>query len=110
VQSLVAVGTNETKFGDGQIYIFGQKRVSAVLQLPRRSSVKTLQFCADKLLCLDARNDLVVFSLETKKMLSSYSPPGSVHVLCCDPSIDYAFLGMQSGQYLLHSALQWYAC
>jgi hypothetical protein len=98
VQSLLAVGTNETKFGEGQIYLFGQKRVSAVLQLPRRSSVRSLYFCADKLLCFDARNDLLVFSLDTKRLLSSHSPPGSVLSICCDPAIDYVLLGMQSGK------------
>src|SRR5207302_1599218 len=52
VQSLLAVGTNDTQFGPGQIYIFGQKRINVTLYLPRRASVKILQFCADKLLCL----------------------------------------------------------
>ena len=98
MQSLLAVGTNETKFGKGQIYVFGQKRVSAVLPLQRKVSVKTLQFCADKLLCIDSRNDLSVFSLEAKRLISSYSPPGSVMSLCSDPTLDYALLGMQTGR------------
>jgi syntaxin-binding protein 5 len=97
VQSLIAVGTNDTKFGEGQIYVFGQKRVSAVFQLQRRASVRVLQFCADKLLCIDSRNELSIFLLDQKKLLSSYSSPGTVSSLCSDPTLDYALLGMQTG-------------
>jgi len=98
VQSLLAVGTTDTKFGVGQIYIFGRGRVSGVLQLQRKASIKILQFCADRLLCVDSRNDLSVFSLDLKRLISSYSPPGSVLSLCSDPTLDYALLGMQTGK------------
>jgi syntaxin-binding protein 5 len=94
------VGTNDTKFGVGQIYVFGQKRVSCVLTLQRKSSVKVLQFCADKIICLDSRNDLSIFSLETKRLISSYSPPGTVTSVCSDPTLDYVLLGMQTGKHL----------
>lgn len=97
VQSLLAVGTNDTKFGVGQIYIFGQKRVNAVLALQRKASVRILQFCSDKLICFDSRNDLTIFSLETKRIISSYSPPGTVLSVCSDPTLDYILLGMQTG-------------
>lgn len=97
VQSLLAVGTNDTNFGPGQIYIFGQKRVSAVLALQRKASVRILQFCSDKLICFDSRNDLTIFSLETKRIISSYSPPGTVLSVCSDPTLDYILLGMQTG-------------
>lgn len=90
------------RFGPGQIYVFGNKRIQITLNLQRRASVKVLQFCADKLLSLDSRNDLCVFSLETKKLLSSYSPPGTVTALCSDPMLDYAFLGMQSGDIIAY--------
>jgi hypothetical protein len=48
VQSLIAVGTSESKFGNGQIYVFGQHRVEVVFPLLRQASVKILQFCAEK--------------------------------------------------------------
>ncbi|KAF2177934.1 hypothetical protein K469DRAFT_676653 [Zopfia rhizophila CBS 207.26] len=102
VQSLIAVGTNETKFGPGQIYVFGQKRVKVVLPLPRRASVKILQFCAEKLLCLDSRNDLNVFSLESKKLLNAYSPPVKITALHSDPTLDYVLLGTQTGDILAY--------
>jgi syntaxin-binding protein 5 len=97
VQSLLAIGTNDTKFGEGQVYVFGQSRVTAVLNLQRRTSVRSLFFNADKLICFDARNDITIWSLESKRILCSYSPPGPVTAICCDPSIDYIFMGMQTG-------------
>ena len=102
VQSLLAVGTNDTQFGNGQIYVFGQKRIDVILPLPRRASVKVLQFCADKILCLDSKNDLSVFSLETKNLLASYSPPAKITALHSDPTLDYALLGTQNGL-LIHN-------
>ncbi|USP73313.1 Lethal(2) giant larvae protein -like protein SRO77 [Curvularia clavata] len=99
VQSLLAIGTSESKYGPGQIYVFGQKRVEVVLPLPNRSaSVKILQFCAEKLLCVDSKNDLSVFSLETKKLLNAHSPPAKITALHSDPAIDYALLGTQHGE------------
>ncbi|KAH7401446.1 snare-dependent exocytosis protein-like protein [Pyrenochaeta sp. MPI-SDFR-AT-0127] len=98
VQSLIAVGTSESKFGNGQIYIFGQKRVEVVLPLPHRASVKILQFCAEKLLCVDSRNDLSVFSLESKKLVNAHSPPAKITALHSDPTLDYALLGTQHGE------------
>ena len=59
--------------------------------------MRTLQFCADKLICLDSRNELSVFGLDSKKLKTSYSPPGTVTALCSDPSLDYALFGLQTG-------------
>jgi syntaxin-binding protein 5 len=102
VQSLLAVGTTESKFGNGQIYVFGQKRVEVVFPLAHRASVKILQFCAEKLLCVDSRNDLSVFSLETKGLLNAHSPPAKITALHCDPTLDYALLGTQHGDTLAY--------
>lgn len=97
VQSLLAVGTKDTKFGSGQIYVFGQKRVSTVFRLPRKASVKTLQFCADKLICVDTKNDLSIYSLETTRILGSHAPPGVITALATDPTLDFALIGLQNG-------------
>lgn len=97
MQSLVAVGTKDSQFGTGQIYVFGEGRVRVVLKLPTKASVVTLQFCADKIVCIDSKHDFSVFSLETKKLLASFSPPGNVSALYTDPTLDYAFLGLQNG-------------
>lgn len=102
MQSLLAVGTNESKFGPGQIYVFGQRRVEVVFHLPRPASVKILQFCAEKLLCVDSKNDLSVFSLETKRLLNAHSPPARITALHTDPTLDYALLGTQHGEVLAY--------
>lgn len=103
VQSLLAVGTRETKFGPGQVYIYGRNRIAVTLPSPARgASIRTLQFCADKLVCLDSKHDVAVYSLELKRLLASYSPPGVVTVLCTDPTLDYALLGMQSGDVIAY--------
>lgn len=94
---MLVVGTKDIKFGSGQIYVFGQKRVSTILKLPRKASVKILQFCADKLVSVDTKNDISVFSLETTRILGSYAPPGLVTALATDPTLDFALIGLQNG-------------
>ncbi|KAL8962479.1 MAG: hypothetical protein Q9193_001122 [Seirophora villosa] len=98
VQSLLAVGTNDTQFGAGQVYVFGQGRVSVVLPLPRKASVKAIHFVVDKLIVVDSKNEISVFSLETTRILASYSPPGSVTALTTDPCLDFALIGLQNGE------------
>lgn len=99
VQSLLAVGTKSTQFGPGQIYIYGQGRITSVLPVPARgASIQSLQFCAEKLVCLDSKHDVSVYSVELKRLISSHSPIGAANVLCTDSMLDYAFLGMQSGE------------
>lgn len=102
MQSLLAVGTKDSQFGPGQIYVFGQQRISVVLKLPHRAAAQTLQFCADKLVCLDSKHDLSIYSLESKKLISSHSPPGVATALVTDPMLDYALLGMQTGDILAY--------
>ena len=97
VQSLLAVGTIGSKISGGQIYVFGQKRVSVALSTPRQASIRTIQFCADKLVTVDSKNDVAIFSLETKSLVASYAPPGQITVLLTDPTLDYALIGMQNG-------------
>ena len=97
VQSLLAVGTNESQFGGGQIYVFGKDRVSLTLFPPRKSSIKTLQFCADKLVSVDSKNDFTVYSLITSRVETSYAPPSAISALVTDPALDFALLGLQNG-------------
>jgi len=109
VQSLLAVGTTATTSLPGQIYVFGQKRISATFPLARSgSSVRLLQFCSDKLLCLDSKNDFHVYSLLTKTLIVGISPPGMVTALVSDPTLDYVFLGMQNGESRPRSMIRFY--
>ena len=103
VQSLLAVGTKSTQHGAGQIYLFGRGRIQLTLQLPRSGAgVQEIQFCADKLVCLDSKHDISVYSLELKRLITSHSPPGVVTSMCTDPMLDYVFLGMQTGDILAY--------
>ncbi|KAF9891136.1 hypothetical protein FE257_005072 [Aspergillus nanangensis] len=102
VQSLLAVGTSDTQFGSGQIYVFGQHRVSVVFSLPRKASARFLQFCANKLVSVDSKSEISVFSLETRPTLFSYAPPNHVSSLLTDPSLDYAFIGLQNGDIIAY--------
>ena len=98
VQSLLAVGTNDSPYSPSQIYMFGQKRVNATFTTPRKASIKALHFCADKLISVDSKNDISVFSLEAKRMIASYAPPGLITALVTDPTLDYALIGLQNGR------------
>jgi syntaxin-binding protein 5 len=98
VQSLIAIGTSATEFGSGQIYLFGQRRVIVAFSFPRKTSAKFLQFCADKLVSVDSMNDICIFSLKEKRMITSYTPPSGVTVLLTDPSLNYVFIGLQNGE------------
>ena len=97
VQSLLAIGTSDTQFGSGQIYVFGQRRVVVNFQLPRKASAKFLHFCADKLVCVDSKNEISIYSLVSRRLVTSYAPPGQATTLATDPSLDYAFIGLSNG-------------
>lgn len=102
IQSLLAVGTNDTKFGSGQIYVFGQNRVQVILHLPRKASVKTLHFCAEKLVCVDTKNDLSIFDLDTTRIVASYAPPGLITAIASDPTLDFVMIGLQNGEIIAY--------
>ncbi|KAK5075524.1 Lethal(2) giant larvae sro7 [Lithohypha guttulata] len=97
VQSLLAVGTNDSQFGPGQIYIYGQRRVCVTFNLQKRASVQEIQFCGDKLVVLDSKNDVTIFNLGSRKRIATYAPPGRVTALLTDPSLDYCLTGLQNG-------------
>ncbi|KAL4885129.1 lethal giant larvae like, C-terminal-domain-containing protein [Aspergillus karnatakaensis] len=101
-QSLLAVGTSESQFGHGQIYVFGQGRVSVIFSLPRKASANFLQFCADKLVSVDSKSEISVYSLVTKQLLVSHAPPSHASSLLTDPSLDYAFIGLQNGDVIAY--------
>jgi syntaxin-binding protein 5 len=99
VQSLLAVGTASTRFGNGRIYVFGSGRIEVQFDLPRKNAgVKWMSFCADRLVVLDDKGDLLIFGLVERKLQSSYSPPGSVISVACDPTLDFVVLGLQNGE------------
>ena len=70
--------------------------------LPRRASVKTLQFCADRLISLDSKNEVIIWDLNLGKKLASYAPPGVVTALVTDPMLDWALIGLQNGDIIAY--------
>ncbi|RKF72329.1 Lethal giant larvae protein-like protein SRO77 [Golovinomyces cichoracearum] len=98
VQSLLAVGTNESKFGSGQIYVFGQQRIQFTFKLTRKASIKLIQFCANRLISLDSKNQLIIWDLVARRKLASTIPPGIVTTIVTDPTIDWALIGLQNGR------------
>lgn len=97
MQSLLAVGTTDSQYGTGQVYVFGQRRVCVTFSLQRRASVQVIHFCGEKLIVLDNKNDITILSLDTRKRIATYSPPGLVAALLTDPSLDYCLTGLQNG-------------
>ncbi|KAK4242910.1 lethal giant larvae like, C-terminal-domain-containing protein [Achaetomium macrosporum] len=112
IQSLLAVGTHASRYGAGKIYVFGARRVVRSFSLTSSSSpsppaatssaaaegvsVRQLSFVANRLVSLDSRNELAVWSLHTgeKVARSSY---GRVSCVLTDPGLDWAFVGLQAG-------------
>ncbi|KAK1527320.1 uncharacterized protein CCOS01_07582 [Colletotrichum costaricense] len=102
IQSLLAIATNESKFGPGKIFVFGQNRVSKVMEPPRHTSFRSIHFTANKLVSLDAKNELGVWDLDTAKRIAALVCPGQVISMVTDPMLDWAFLGMATGEVLAY--------
>ncbi|KAK7422646.1 Lethal(2) giant larvae sro7 [Neonectria punicea] len=97
VQSLLAIGTSESKFGPGKISVFGQRRVQKILEPARRSSFQFLQFSGNRLISVDTKNELGVWDLDTGERVYALVVAGNVVSLVADPMLDWAFIGLQSG-------------
>ncbi|CAM1504237.1 Fc.00g018280.m01.CDS01 [Cosmosporella sp. VM-42] len=97
VQSLLAIGTNESKFGAGKIYIFGQRRVQKILEPPRTTSFQFLQFSGNRLISVDVKNELGVWDLDTGARVAALVIAGRVISLVADPMLDWALIGIQNG-------------
>lgn len=93
VQSLLAISTDR-----GEIHVFGQQQVEVVFMLNSDVPITTLRFVKGiYLVAVDARSTIMVFSIYSKKMLSTFSPPGKVTAIETDPSLDWLLLGLQNG-------------
>ncbi|KAF3068002.1 Lethal [Trichoderma lentiforme] len=102
VQSLLAIGTAESKFGPGKIYVFGQQRVQKTFDPPRRTSFQTIQFSANRLVSLDRNNELGLWDLDTGERLAAQVIGGPVTSMVTDPMLDWAFIGMQNGDIMAY--------
>ncbi|KKA28967.1 hypothetical protein TD95_000892 [Thielaviopsis punctulata] len=98
VQSILAVGTNDTKFGPGSISLFGYQRVTRVIQPGKQVSIRFAQFTANRLVTIDSREELAVWDLDTGDKRSSCLIPGKVTALVTDPMLDWALVGTSHGE------------
>ncbi|KAI0799346.1 lethal giant larvae like, C-terminal-domain-containing protein [Xylaria sp. FL0064] len=98
VQSLLAVGTNESRFGSGKIYVFGQSRVHKFFDPSRPRSFADVQFCANRLISLDTKNEVTIWDLDAGDRLTSFQAPGMVVRMLTDPMLDWCFVGLQTGE------------
>ncbi|TPX18233.1 uncharacterized protein E0L32_002742 [Thyridium curvatum] len=98
VQSLLAVGTSETKFGNGKIYVFGQIRVEKIIQPSRPTSFRDLQFCANRLVSLDIKSEIAIWDLDSGERIAGSSVAGGVACMLTDPMLDWAFAGLTNGE------------
>lgn len=97
IQSLLAVGTNESKFSKGQVYVFGRDRIQKFFMPSRPSSIRSVQFCANRLVSLDVKGDIAVWDLDTAKRVAGGACGGAVTHMATDPMLDWAFLGHSNG-------------
>ncbi|KAI0150620.1 lethal giant larvae like, C-terminal-domain-containing protein [Xylariaceae sp. FL1272] len=102
VQSLIAVATNESKYGSGKIHVFGQKRVQKFFTPLRSCSFENLQFCANRLISLDTKSEIVIWDLDTGDKVTAFRAPGNVVCMLTDPVLDWCFLGMHTGEILTY--------
>ncbi len=51
---------------------------------------------------VDTKNEVIVWSLPQSKKIASYSPPGAVTSLVTDPGLDWAFIGLSSGEVIAY--------
>ncbi|KAK3346749.1 lethal giant larvae like, C-terminal-domain-containing protein [Lasiosphaeria hispida] len=96
VQSLLAIGTNESKYGPGQIYVFGQRRVQKWFTPHRRTSIRELSFVANRLISRDSHHEIAVWDLNTGEQISRATYSADVCMLT-DPMLDWVFVGLQNG-------------
>ncbi|KAK5661716.1 hypothetical protein OQA88_9816 [Cercophora sp. LCS_1] len=96
VQSLLAVGTSESQYGPGRIYVFGQQRVRKWMSPPRPASMQQLSFVANRLISRDSRHELAIWDLNTGEQIAKYTYTQVTHTLT-DPMLDWVLVGLQHG-------------
>ncbi|CAK7562753.1 MAG: Lethal(2) giant larvae sro7 [Sporothrix epigloea] len=97
VQSLMAVGTTQSRFGRGSIYVYGRGRVNKVIRPRAGASLRQIQFSANRLISLDAKSELALWNLDTGMRIGGAVSAAAV-CMVTDPMLDWAFLGLTNGE------------
>ncbi|KAL1899233.1 Lethal(2) giant larvae sro7 [Sporothrix stenoceras] len=102
VQSLMAVGTTQSRFGRGTIYVYGRGRVSKVIRPKGGASLRQIQFSANRLVSLDAKSELAMWNLDTGNRIGGSVSAGAAVCMVTDPMLDWAFLGLTNGDIIAY--------
>ncbi|KAJ8101093.1 lethal giant larvae like, C-terminal-domain-containing protein [Lipomyces tetrasporus] len=93
IQSLLAAGTDT-----GRVYVFGQPGVEVEFDLcPGKPIIHMRIVKSIYLVTVDANNAVTVLSLDTKDVLSVFTPNCPITAIESDPSLDWLFLGLENG-------------
>ncbi|KAK9478801.1 lethal giant larvae like, C-terminal-domain-containing protein [Lipomyces japonicus] len=93
VQSLLVTGTDS-----GRVYVFGQPGVQVEFDLcPGKPIIHLRIVKSIYLVTVDGNNTVTVISLETKDILSLFTPSSPITAIESDPSLDWLFLGLDNG-------------
>lgn len=97
-QSLLAVATDA-----GEVHVYGQQQVEVVFTLDTKVLIKHMKFVKGiYLVVIDSKDVIMIFSLYSKRMLTSVFSPGKISCFESDPSLDWLLIGLQSGITLIY--------
>ncbi|ERT02751.1 hypothetical protein HMPREF1624_01053 [Sporothrix schenckii ATCC 58251] len=102
VQSLMAVGTTQSRFGPGTIYVYGRGRVNKVIRPKGGASLRQIQFSANRLVSLDAKSEIAMWNLDTGNRIGGSVSAGAAVCMVTDPMLDWAFLGLTNGDIIAY--------
>lgn len=99
VQSLLAVSLK-----NNQVRVFGQSLVEVMFEFKTSSPITDLRFVKGVyLVCVQpAASNIVVLSLHSKEILTTYLAPGHITAVETDPSLDWLILGLSNGQLIFY--------
>ncbi|KAK7207000.1 lethal giant larvae like, C-terminal-domain-containing protein [Myxozyma melibiosi] len=93
IQSLLAAGTD-----NGRVYVFGQPGVEVEFDLcPGRPIIHLRIIKGIYLVTVDGNNNVTVLSLESRDVLSVFTPSAPVTAVESDPALDWMWLGLDNG-------------
>lgn len=97
IQSLLAIATDT-----GEIHVYGNQNVEVVFTLTSKF-IRIMRFIKGiYLLVVDSKDTVIILSLYSKKVLSSFYAPNKITKIDTDPSLDWVLLGLQDGRVIIY--------
>lgn len=99
IQSLLAVSLT-----NNQVRVFGQHMVEVVFEFKTSSPITDLRFVKGVyLVCVQpVANNVIVLSMHSKEVLTTYLTPGHICSIETDPSLDWLIIGLTNGQLVFY--------